>query len=60
MMGKELEKPEPVDAKILFLHALTVASLLAPSREGYPGWLNHPTSTKLDAGHGQGNNGCTS
>ena len=46
MMGKELEKPEPVGAKILFLYARTVAFLLAPStrREGYPGWLNHPTS----------------
>src|SRR5919202_2457515 len=57
MMGKELEKPRPVGAKIPFLHARTVAPLLAPStrRDGYPGWLNHPASTFVDDGPGQGN-----
>ena len=57
MMGKELEKSEPVGEKILFLRARTVASLLASSIrcESYPGWFNHPTSTKLDAGSGRGN-----
>lgn len=51
MMGKGLEKPEPAGAKIPFRHARMVSLLLAPStrRKGHPGWLNHQSSTKVDA-----------